>query len=302
MKRNIFCIFIFLSFTLLSSSYAEGPLQLKARAWPTKIAIGDEIRFVIQVDRPRSFSITPPSPKTSIAPFEIKSVEVSSYSEKVGFVRQTFLLKVTVFELGELQIPPMAIHYTDSRGRGGDAWTEPVKIKVSSVIKNAKDKTELRPIKGPVSLDLGAIRLLILSALALLLLVVLIIKVIIRRKNKRLMDLESLMPPHQRAMLELGRLEAKAFLSEGKTKEFYSELSNILRRYLDRRFQMETLEQTTFETLRNLKEKEFDQELTEKIREFLELSDLVKFAKLVPPRSDADRMTGLLKEVVEKTI
>ena len=102
-------------------------------------------------------------------------------------------------------------------------------------------------------------------------------------------------------MLELYRLLAKALLNEGKTKEFYSELADILRRYLERRFQIETFESTTFEILRRLKEKEFSSDLIERIKEFLENSDLVKFAKFIPPRSLADRLTGMLRDIVEKT-
>ena len=151
-------------------------------------------------------------------------------------------------------------------------------------------------------MDTRTAQALVLSVLTLVLLVTLAVKVILRLRHKEPLDPESLKPAHERAMLELGRLEARALLSEGKAKEFYSELADILRRYLDRRFQMETLELTTFEILKNLKENEFDVRLTEKIKELLEHSDLVKFAKFIPPPSSADTMTDHLKEVVEKTI
>ena len=151
-------------------------------------------------------------------------------------------------------------------------------------------------------MDTRTAQVLVLSVLVLALFVTLAIKVILRRRHKAPLDPESLKPAHERAMLELGRLEARALLNEGKVKEFYSELADILRRYLDRRFQMETLELTTFEILKGLKEKEFDAGLTEKIKELLEHSDLVKFAKFIPPCSAADTMTGHLKEAVEKTL
>ena len=79
------------------------------------------------------------------------------------------------------------------------------------------------------------------------------------------------------------------------------EVKDILRRYLERRFEVETLESTTVEILKRLKEKEFSSDLIAKIREFLEYSDLVKFAKFIPPRSVADQLTGALRDIVEKT-
>ncbi len=296
-----FFLLTFFIFALQQSSIADGLFQVKTRAWPTKITIGDEIKLSVQISHPRNFSIVTPSPKTSVASFEIKSVAAASSRDVGEMVEQTFVLKLTVFQLGEQQIPPFPVYFTDPGGRSGQVWTEPVSIKVVSVIKNPKEKTDIRPIKGPISFDLTALRTLILALLDLMLIIWLIVKIVLRRRNKKLIDLESLKPPHERAMLELGRLQGKALLSDGKVKEFYSELADILRRYLERRFQVETLELTTFEIVKTLKEKEFSSDLIEKIKELLESSDLVKFAKYVPPRSWEERLTGILSNIVEKT-
>ena len=110
------------------------------------------------------------------------------------------------------------------------------------------------------------------------------------------MDLESLKPPHERAVLELERLKARRFLEEGKTKEFYSELADILRRYLERGFQIDSLERTTFELVKILKERNFPEDALGRTKTVLENSDLVKFAKFIPERNFAD---GLCEELVE---
>ena len=124
---------------------------------------------------------------------------------------------------------------------------------------------------------------------------------IIRKRNKKIIDLESLKPPHERAALELGRLRQKRFLEEGRTKEFYSELSDILRRYFDRGFQIDTLERTTVESLKILKEKNFQEPALMKIRNVLENSDLVKFAKYAPPPSVGEALAGEVLQIVELT-
>ncbi|PIU40076.1 MAG: hypothetical protein COT00_03610 [Candidatus Omnitrophica bacterium CG07_land_8_20_14_0_80_50_8] len=297
-------IFLICLFTLLISGFAhaESPLEVKTRAWPVQVTIGGEIKLFIQIRRPRSFSIIPPSPKMPLGSFEVTSVAVSAYREMGSSIQQTFLLRLTIFEIGEFQIPPFSISYTEPGNFSGKAWTEPVSVKVVSVIKDPKEKADIRPIKGPVSLDTAILRALIFGTLAIFLAVWLAVKIILRRRNKRLIDLESLKPPHERAMLELERLQARALLNEGRTKEFYSELADILRRYLERRFKIETLELTTFEILAGLKRIEFPSDLAVKVKEFLENSDLVKFAKFVPPRSLADQMVVILRELVERTM
>lgn len=302
MKINkIFLINFFSLFVFLSGASAEGLLQIKTRAWPTQVTIGDEIKLTVQVERPRGFSIIALSPKTAVEPFEIKNMETFSYDEKAQTIKQTFLFKLTIFQLGEIQIPPIPINFSDQRGRSGQAWTEPIKIKVTSVIKGSKEKAEPRPIKGPVAMDVRALQILVMSILEILLIAVLIVKVVRRRRRKAPTDPESLLPSHERAILELGRLESKDYLSQGKTKEFYSELADILRRYLDRSFELDTLELTTFEILRDLKKKAFDVGAVEKIKELLENADLVKFAKLIPLKSASERMTAILRNVVENT-
>ena len=301
--KKLFLISFFSLLIFGNSSYAEGPLQIKTRAWPTKITLGDEIKLTIQIESPKGFSIIPLSIKTSAAPFEIKRIEDLSYSETEHIIRQAFQLKLTTFQLGKLQIPPISINFTDPGGRQGQEWTEPVLVEVKSVIKDkeAKEKKEIRPIKGPVALDISIVRMLIFSVLSALLTLGLAVKIFLRRRNRKFIDPESLKPPDERAMLELERLNAKSYLSEGKVKEHYSELADILRRYLERRFEMEALELTTFEILKNIIDKQFSILLIEKIKDLLESSDLVKFAKFIPPRSLADRLSAVLCAIVEET-
>ena len=109
--KKLFFISFFSLFIFAGFSDAEGPLQIKTRAWPTKITLGDEIKLTIQVERPKGFSVVSPSPKTPVTPFEIKKIEDFSYSETEHTIRQTFQLKLTTFQLGKLQIPPISINF-----------------------------------------------------------------------------------------------------------------------------------------------------------------------------------------------
>lgn len=291
-----------LTLILCSLLFAQtGNVRVLARAWPTRVTLGDEIRFFILTERPLAYKVELPSPKTNLGPFEIKKAEVLPVRLRQGAVSDTFLLTLTVFELGDVRIPPIALTYKEEAGRSGKVWTEPVLIHVVGVPKRPTDKGALRPIKPPVSFDLSILRTILLGLGAFLLSAFLVIKIIRRRRRQRLLDLESLKPPHERVFLELERLNQKGFLPAGKVKEHYSEFADILRRYLERRFGVETLELTTFELMQRLKEKEFNNALSAKIRNILENSDLVKFAKYLPPRALADELEILLRQIVEET-
>ncbi len=290
---------VLLSLLFSNISYA-GSVTAEARAWPTRVTMGDEIKFVIRVSHPvgRSLKLLPSD--TNLSPLEIKTAAPFSSKEINGGVEEVAVLTLTVFQLGDLQIPAIPLTVTDPQGRAERVFTEPIKIKVVGVSKRPTDGKDIRPIKGPISLAKNLIRDLWLGGLALLLAVFLAVKIAGRRK-KKIVDLESLKPPHERAGLELERLRKKRFLEEGKTKEFYSELSDILRRYFDRGFRIDTLERTTLETLKILKEKNFQEPALAKIRNVLQNSDLVKFAKFVPPPSLGEELAGEVSQIVEWT-
>ena len=74
-----------------------------------------------------------------------------------------------------------------------------------------------------------------------------------------------------------------------------------MRRYLERRFTIESLELTTYELIKILKEKEFEAGVVEKIKGLLQNSDLVKFAKFTPAKSLADELVSDLTGIIDKT-
>ena len=108
-------------------------------------------------------------------------------------------------------------------------------------------------------------------------------------------------PPHVIAARLLAELRAKKLWQNGKTKEFYSELSRILRGYLEEQFTMPALESTTDELIGLLKTRNFDATLIEKVQNLLQTADLVKFAKVEPPKNLHDDFLGHAEYIVEIT-
>jgi len=301
-SRKSVIIALLLAMTFCGPVFAAGDVNVtaSARVLKSKMKIGDELRLLLQVEHPRKYSVVPPSEKLDLSPFEIKKVEPAPSRKGQNRVQETTRFTLTVFQTGNLQIPPIPVRYADESGEPNEVFTEPVPVKVVSVGKKITDKDDVRPIKGPVSVGLARFWSGLWSVLTAALFIFLITKITLRKLRER-KDLESLKPPYERVKIELERLKDKGFLEEKNYKEYYSGLSDILRRYLERRFGVEALEKTSSEIRMDLEKKAFDKDLTRMIGEVLDESDLVKFAKQTPERDLAERLENLILTIVDAT-
>ena len=96
-------------------------------------------------------------------------------------------------------------------------------------------------------------------------------------------------PADVEAEAALRRLAEKDLIRKGELKAFYTELSEVMKRYAGRRFEVPYLERTTSEVLSDLKPRKLAQGVVLELRAILEASDLVKFAKLVPETNASGR-------------
>ena len=273
---------------------------LDVRAIPSVIHVGDEVRMIIQAEFPKGYSIEPISSKTKLEPFELKAVDKPLVSQRKKRIIQTVILRLTIFKTGDFEIPSIPIAVWNIAGQRAQAATPPIPVHVVSVEKSKTDTADIRPIKTPVSVSLRNFYSGLMGALVFLLALLLVVSIFLRRKkNKK--DPESLLPPHERVLLELGRLNENCWLAAGKEREHYSEFSDILRRYLERRYGLEIMEHTSPEIISILKEKKLEGSAVESSREIFEQADLVKFAKLVPERSLAVILEKHLRSILETT-
>ena len=106
-----------------------------------------------------------------------------------------------------------------------------------------------------------------------------------RKKNRKEELIEIPIPeplPHEWAFRALDELEEKRLWQSGEVKEHYSLLTAILREYLERRYGINALEQTTDEILGQLSYQLLSNELLRDTEQLLSVADLIKFAKADP--------------------
>jgi hypothetical protein len=110
------------------------------------------------------------------------------------------------------------------------------------------------------------------------------------------------LPPHEIALKELEELRDKKLWQNNKIKEFHSELTEIIRKYIEGRFGIPALEMISDDIIESINRLDIDNRKKEELTEMLRLADLVKFAKESPLPSEHDLSFNNALDFVKGTI
>ena len=124
-----------------------------------------------------------------------------------------------------------------------------------------------------------------------------------KKEGKRLLPLRESppRPPHEIAVEALDRLRDSDLLEKGKIKAYYTEISEIIRRYIEGRYFIVALEMTTTDVLDGLSREDVFEEDYDLFQMFLDRCDLVKFAKMIPTAEENEEILRLAYEIVDRT-
>lgn len=107
--------------------------------------------------------------------------------------------------------------------------------------------------------------------------------------------------PYDQAMLDLKSLKSRKLWEAGREKEYYTELTDILRRYLDGRFGIKAMEMTSNEIMSHLADLGSGVVPRDKMRDILDMADFVKFAMVRPLPDDNVALFKNAEDFVEST-
>ncbi len=304
------CIFtaFAITFSGINFSFADtpkepkAPIAIKAEVDKHSVAIGDKIKYTIAVFCAKNIEVEFPDFGKNLENFAIKDF-ASSRKTFFGKQRITTWYLLDTYVTGESIIPKAVIKY---RRSGQKDWNQAEipeqKITVKSMLEKAGPNAILRDIKNPVNLPQKINRYFIMAMLILA--VILILSAVFLLKTKNTPGLSSLKPAHEIAYEQLAALRKKDLIGQGKIKEFYIEISDITRHYIENRFNIKAPEMTTEEFFIKVKvHPQFKAGHKTLLKEFLLCCDLVKFAKYTPltPEIDstfesAEKFIGQTKE------
>ncbi len=266
-----------------------------ARFDTTDILIGDQIDLNIRFRMPLDYRVIWPYYQDTL----VHNVEIISrspvdtlISESDNIVDMLQSITITSFDSGYYYIPPLEFSYQGLDDTSfKTATTIPLYLEVHTM---AVDTTQpIKAIKPPLEAPFSIHEILpwLLMALGALLVTFIIVYILVRVKRKQpLFRIRPriILPPHVVAMNGLESLKEKKLWQSGKTKDYYTELTDILRVYIEDRFQVPAVEMTSDEIIEGLKQKDTRQDLLNRLSATLSLADLVKFAKENPQALDND--------------
>ncbi len=275
---------------------AGGPVSVSAKllSRPKRdLTVGDRFKLELTVRHHRNAKVGEPF-APSLDPFVI--LDRKSVTRYVGdTLVDVHTLTMAAFATGEPRIPPFIVPYP-GEGEVLAAATDSVPVKVASVMpKDMKDINDLKPqIQFPNFLPIWII-LGILAAAGLGYLA----WRLYRRYRRILLYGTPLPDPWDEALAALDKVPTEDWLASGHFKRYYYTVSEILKRYLTRRFEFPAIDQTTTEIVRTMKTAKIAER--EGFGEFFQRADMVKYAKVIPPAAEAADVISTARELVKAT-
>ncbi len=265
------------------------------------ILIGDQVGYEVMVSHPKGAKINDGDfPELDYIEFlNIPYDWDTIVSGNPVTLRKKMTL--TSFEDGIHHVPPVRVGYTLASGEKGTVSTDSLRLQVFSIEVDTSQK-KIKDIKNIIREPL-AFRDFLVPILIFLVLVLLalILYFILRKKPEKKVVPEYVPPAHVIALEKLRELEKAKLWQQGKIKPYQSQLTFIIREYIEGRYKVPALESTTHEILTSLKDLNFSNELKSKLKDTLELADLVKFAKAEPPLERHDQLLKYAYDFVEQT-
>ena len=278
---------------------ASDGVEIAAKLYPIgskKLTIGDQFRMTFTVKHPKVIPISPLAVDT-IDPFGIIERKVTQKTMGDKMI-STFDLKIAAFATGDLKIPPFRVFFQTNPKDSILKFvaTDSIPISIASVLP--EDMKDINDIKKPI--DFPNFLPLIIIGILVGLGVLTFIGFRLAKKFRKIGEmLKPLPPPWEEALAAINRIPVQDWLTNNLIKRYYYTISEILKRYLERRFLFPALEQTTTELIRTMKQNKIPER--DGFGNFFTNSDMVKYAKYVPPR---DEMVGVIdsaKELINKT-
>ena len=263
------------------------------------ILIGGQMDFKLEVSQPTGLLVNFPQLTDTIT----KNIEIVEKGQidslRLGNDRLVLsqLFRITSFDSGLHYIPPIEFEVIQNEVRNVAA-SNALSLMVVNPFKEVDPKKGITDIKGPHDAPFKIEEILDLIylyggiALALGLLIWLYIYMRKKRNGEglSLIKAKPKEPAHIIALRELDKIKEAKLWEHHKVKEFYIQVSNTIRAYIEHRYEQPAMESTSIEIINAIKYLDIDKKSLEQLSQVLELADLVKFAKF-DPLADENALT-----------
>ena len=298
-KQKHFVVFFMMFFIVFfNSSFGQ---QIKSAIDSTSIQIGEEIKLKLSVEVEATDLVVFPETKT-VGLLEV----IASYKIDTLKNKQKYILNkeygLTQFDSGHYTIPQQKIIINSKTFLSDSILVEVRDVAVDTTKQKLFDIKPVidveKPSEGfPIWIVYVLVGLIFLGA---------VLYLVFFRKTKAEREAENKLPPFEEALQNLTKLDSEGLLASNEYKKYYSELTEVLKKYLDEKVYDNALESTSeelitqLELLRDSGKLPISKEAIVKLNKVLQTSDLVKFAKSQPDEGtakvDRDTIENMLRE------
>ena len=266
---------------LLIAAPAPGPEPVTAKATASKaeVSLGEAFEVRVAVAGPAGTSWTFAA-QTGDDNVELRLEPEAPLADPGANPPSARRYRATAYALDDVRVPPIAVLYRAPDGSSGEVRTEPLPLRVLSVLPKDPKQQSLSDVRGPVALSVGwQFWAALAGALTLLGGAALMVSRRRRRRRGAAPAPVSEVPPEAEALSALARLEASGLLAASDLRAFYIDLTEIVKRYLERRLAAPVLEMTSSEVAVFLRDHPKAREVAAPVRELTTAADRVKFAR-----------------------
>ena len=289
----------------IDKDYQRGPLTVHVRVDKAKMTIAETFLLEFEATIEPGFELEMPTVDRVLEHFGI--VDWDNLGDKLdenNNVVSRYRYRLEPFLSGTFPIPAFTFQFTDVNNpeeKTYELTTESIDIEVTSLLGEHRAELVIADIEDVVGMPKKS-SYWPLWALGVVVIIAFVSFWLYLRRKVAIELVRIFKSAHEIAYDRLRALVEEDLVKKGKIKEFYEEISNILRHYIEHRFNLRAPERTTEEFLIELATADILGAADRaNLGEFLKLSDLVKFAKHSPTTEQIQKTFDLVKNLIEKT-
>ena len=297
MKFIISTIFFLISGNL----YCQNLPEINSGVLSNTVNIGEQINYFLNVEVDTVQKIEFPE-DIQIIPMEVLEVFPTDTQKVKNKYLLTKKYAIIQFDSGFYQIPPQRVLLN-----GFSRLSKSVKIRVNDVkVDTLKQNLfEIKPF-NPVNRNYDDLINKLLLYLVIIIFIVGIVSALVIYRRK-ISEKKKMIPPFEKAIKALKELEKREPIFQEEYKKYYSELTDVVRRYLEEEANIDALESTSDQLLLKLElykdsgKLGLEESTIKNLKTVLNTADLVKFARAVPEKGVVKLDRTLVEKVVVET-
>lgn len=307
MKRYV--LFLMACFAFMGGLMAQ-QVEVEGKVADTKVQVGKPFTLDLSLKVPYGWFVewndfAQDTLSEQIDILKRGNVERTADADSNVIVKQQ--LTLMTFDTGQIVLPSVGLKYAKSFDDPMrlEAFTDPIKLYATTIAVDTTlaYKPIIEPLAAPITMkEVFPWILAVLLAMLLGLGIWLFLK---RRKTRVDEDGNVIkgpvIPPYDKAVDELKRLREEKMWQSGKVKEYFSSLTDIAREYIEGQFGLNAVEMTTDDILDEIKPLHFPKETYNKLKDTMEVADLVKFAKYSASTLESDNALGNMTDFVNES-